>query len=122
MGWREHRHAPAAGTLLCEIDAVPDGGCKDLEYGQGDDAFGLLIYRRGSEVRAYVNRCPHFFLPLNARPDTFLLLSNARIMCAYHSAVFWLLDGHCTAGPAHGMQLEKVPVSLCDGQIYLADP
>jgi nitrite reductase/ring-hydroxylating ferredoxin subunit len=122
MGWREHRSAPAAGTSLCAIDAIPDGGCKELRYGPGDDAFALLMYRRESEVRAYVNKCPHFSLPLNSRPDTFLLLRDSQIMCAYHSAVFRLEDGLCIAGPAHGMGLERVPVRLVERQIYLGEP
>ncbi|HXN10845.1 MAG TPA: Rieske 2Fe-2S domain-containing protein [Steroidobacteraceae bacterium] len=122
MSWRGHRFAPAAGTPLCHIDAVPDGACKELRFGDGDDSFNLLLYRRGDEVRAYVNCCPHFSLPLNAQPDEFLLLRNSEIMCAYHCAVFRLDDGHCIAGPAEGMGLEPVPVRLDGALICLGTP
>ncbi len=98
---------------------MPDGACKELHYGQGDGAFRLLLYRRAEQVRAYVNCCPHFSLPLNARPDVFLLLRDSRIMCAHHSAVFRLEDGRCLEGPAKGLDLEAVMVSTMDGQVYM---
>jgi nitrite reductase/ring-hydroxylating ferredoxin subunit len=119
MGWQDHSDAPKPGTLLCRIDAVPDGACKELTYGLGDTAFRLLLYRRAERVCAFVNCCPHFSLPLNARPDEFLLLSDSRIMCAHHSAVFRLEDGRCLDGPARGLDLEAVTVSIMDGLIYM---
>ena len=122
MSWRGHRYAPAAGTPLCDIGAVPDGACKELRFGDGDDSFNLLLYRRGDEVRAYVNCCPHFSLPLNAQPGEFLLLRNSEIMCAYPCAIFRLEDGHCVAGPAEGMGLEPVPVRLDGAQICVGAP
>ncbi len=98
---------------------MPDGGCKELNYGQGDAAFRLLLYRGAELVRAFVNCCPHFSLPLNARPDKFLLLNDGRIMCAHHCAVFRLEDGHCLDGPAKGLNLEVVPVAIMGDQIYM---
>lgn len=80
----------------------------------------LLLYRRGFEVRAYVNSCPHFSLPLNAKPDSFLLLTGARIMCPWHCAVFELAGGTCLEGPSLGLKLESVPVDVRDGAVYLA--
>jgi nitrite reductase/ring-hydroxylating ferredoxin subunit len=122
VSWREHRFAPAPGTVLCRLEEVPDGACKELRFGPGEDSFDLLLYRRGGEVRAYVNCCPHFSLPLNAQPGEFLLLRNSQIMCAYHCAVFRLEDGHCIAGPAEGLGLEPVPVQLDGVQIRLGAP
>jgi nitrite reductase/ring-hydroxylating ferredoxin subunit len=121
MGWREHRYAPALGTLLCRLDSVVDGACKELRFGEGDGMLSLLLHRQADAVRAYVNSCPHFSLPLNAQPDQFLLLANRRIMCSWHCAVFRLDDGHCIAGPAEGLGLEPVPVSLRDGAVYLGN-
>lgn len=119
MGWQEHRNAPAPGTVLCAADEVPDGGCRELRYGSGDAALCLLLYRRGDEVRGYLNCCPHFSLPLNAQPDQFVLMDGGRIMCAWHCAVFRLDDGHCLQGPALGMGLEAVPVYVDEGNVRL---
>jgi nitrite reductase/ring-hydroxylating ferredoxin subunit len=119
MGWREHRYAPALGTPLCRMDSVAVGACKEFRYGEGEDALSLLVYRGALGIRAYVNKCPHFSLPLNARPDKFLLLKDSQIMCAYHCAIFRLDDGHCIAGPAEGMGLEPVAIVVADGNICL---
>jgi nitrite reductase/ring-hydroxylating ferredoxin subunit len=119
MSWRWHRYAPAPGTLLCRLEAIPDGACQELRFGDSADGFRLVLYRQGSLVRAYVNRCPHLLLPLNAEPNQFLLLKNFEIMCAYHGAVFRLEDGYCIAGPAEGKGLEPVPVFVDAAQVYL---
>jgi nitrite reductase/ring-hydroxylating ferredoxin subunit len=112
--------APAPGQWLCALESVPESGCIELRYGAGDDAFTMLLYRQGTQVKAYVNCCPHFSLPLNARPGEFLLMSGGQIMCAYHCAIFRLSDGHCVDGPAAGMDLEKVPIVVRDSQIFVA--
>lgn len=121
MHWRANRYAPLPGSLLCRLDAVPQGACKELRYGQGDASFALLLYRRGTEIRAYVNNCPHFGLPLNARADEFLLYGDGLIMCAHHSAVFRLIDGRCIDGLPSGEGLEAVPVRLVGNEIFMAD-
>ena len=121
MYWRAHRHAPAPGSLLCRVDALPQGACKELRFGEGDASFSLLLYRRGTQIRGYVNNCPHFGLPLNARANEFLLYGEGLIMCAHHSAVFRLVDGQCVAGLTSGERLEPVPVRLVGTEIFLAD-
>jgi nitrite reductase/ring-hydroxylating ferredoxin subunit len=120
MSWQSHRDAPVTGQWLCSLDSVPEGRCTELRYGPQDGAFTMLLYRRGAQVKAYVNCCPHFSLPLNARPGEFLLLSGEQVMCAYHCAIFRLHDGHCIDGPAEGMALEPVPIEIRDKQIYVA--
>jgi len=127
MSWQDHRHAPALGAVLCPMDAVPDGGCKELRYGSGtghdaaadNSALSLLLYRQGNQIRAYVNCCPHFSVPLNARPNDFMLLSEQRVMCAWHCSVFRLQDGHCIDGPAQGMGLETVPIHIDGDRVVL---
>jgi nitrite reductase/ring-hydroxylating ferredoxin subunit len=120
MGWQDHPQAPAPGALLCRLQAIPDGGCKELRYGSGDAAFSLLLYRQGEQVRAYVNSCPHFSVPLNAHPDEFLVLEQRRVMCAWHCSVFELDDGRCVDGPAQGMGLQPVPVRLEQDRVIMA--
>ena len=119
MSWRRHRGAPAPGQWLCSLENVPEGGCRELRYGEKDGDFTMLLYRRGADVKAYVNCCPHFSLPLNSRPDEFLMLDGEQVMCAYHCAIFRLNDGHCIGGPAEGMALDRVPIEVRDSQIYV---
>lgn len=100
---------------------MPDGGCREIRFGDDEHAFSILVWRSGAEAHAWVNQCPHFSLPLNARPDTFLLLSGERVMCAYHCAVFRLRDGVCVEGPARGRGLDRVPIVLAAGELRVAE-
>lgn len=120
MNWRSHDFAPRLGQVLCAVEELSDGFCKEIRYGEGAYAFSLLLYRTHGEVKAYVNRCPHFSLPLNIRPGEFVVLDGARVMCALHGAVFRLDDGYCEAGPAASSSLEPVEVVVRDGSIYIA--
>lgn len=121
MSWQHQRAAPVPGQRLCALADIPDGGCSEFRQDPHDEAFSMLLYRRGSQVTAYVNCCPHFSLPLNARPGEFLLLSAERVMCAYHCAVFRLRDGYCIDGPAEGMSLQAVPVEVRGEQIFMGE-
>lgn len=76
--------------------------------------------RGAGRVWAYVNVCPHFSLPLNSQPNTFLIVGERQVMCAYHCAVFNFADGLCIEGPAEGLSLDAVPVNLVDGDVLVA--
>jgi nitrite reductase/ring-hydroxylating ferredoxin subunit len=109
-----------AGTRLCEFGALSDGDCTEVRFGEGVQSLRLLIMRNGDQVRAYVNRCPHFSLPLNSQPDRFLVTRDRHIMCAYHCALFRFEDGLCVDGPAKDRSLEAVPVTVIDGAVHIA--
>jgi nitrite reductase/ring-hydroxylating ferredoxin subunit len=122
MNWRLHDLAPSQGQALCAVDEIPDGRCKELRYGDGAYALSLLVHRSGADIKAYVNRCPHFSLPLNASPGHFVMLDGERVMCAFHGAVFRLDNGYCEAGPAATSFLEPVEVMIRDGAVCIANP
>jgi nitrite reductase/ring-hydroxylating ferredoxin subunit len=121
MNWRSHDLAPSAGQIVCAVAEIADGFCKEVRYGEGAYAFSLLVHRSGAQVKAYVNRCPHFSLPLNNLPGQFVMMEGARVMCAFHGAVFRLDDGYCEAGPAATSFLEPVEVIVRDGAVCVAE-
>lgn len=71
-------------------------------------------------IRAYVNLCPHYSLPLNHRPDQFLTRNRDRIMCRQHLALFALEDGACLGGACEGVGLTPVPVTTRNGMVFAA--
>ena len=107
------------GIVLCTLDDISDGGALGLPEQQQLDPQGLILVRRGDEAWAYVNRCPHFSVPLNFQPQTFCTYRSKILMCAHHSAMFRFEDGHCVDGPCKGAQLQAVPVRVVDGHIVL---
>ena len=108
--WRGLRFAPKPGTLLCEVTDVPDGGGREFVFGGGKEPFRLVVFRRGDVAYAYVNRCPHFGIPLNAGP--MFLTRQSRVICVSHYARFRFSDGYCEDGPCLGASLEAVPLSV----------
>jgi len=51
-----------------------------------------------SDVRAYVNRCAHFGVPLAAQQDLLKFQPHVRITCNVHYAHYRWSDGLCTGG------------------------
>lgn len=116
----EHSHPnrPAPGTVLCRLEDVPVKG-RGFAFGAGKEAFRVFVVRRGDMAFAYVNRCPHFGVPLDSGRDRFLNFDNTRIFCTQHCAEFRIEDGYCIDGPAQGHWLEQVPVTVTSGEVIL---
>ena len=79
----------------------------------------LFVVRFGTEVRAYLNSCPHTGGPLDWVPDQFLSLDRQHMQCATHAALFRWQDGACVAGPCAGDTLTALPVDVVDGRVLL---
>jgi nitrite reductase/ring-hydroxylating ferredoxin subunit len=109
--WHRHSHAPAPGTELGALDAIPDGQGREFSFGPEHDAFSMFVVRRGAAAFGYVNVCPHFSLKLNYKRDQFTT-RDGEIMCSMHYALFRLDDGMCTEGACEGRALDPVPIEV----------
>lgn len=106
--WKSYRGAPAEGAVICKEDAIPDGGTLCLER----EGFPLILLRAGGELRAFVNACPHQYLPLNHRSESLLSADGTKLRCSMHGAGFDAKTGEGVEGPGAGLCLDPVPVSL----------
>ena len=105
--------APAAGTALKALDAVPDPGGAPADY----EALPILIVRSGRTVKAYINVCPHQGRPL-CLPSGRTLVSEGRfVVCPFHGASFDIETGACAGGPAGKTGLKPIAVEVRDGQV-----
>ncbi len=110
--WKDHPHAPKAGAHLCQLEEIPDGSGKEFIFGPDKNQFRLVVFRLNKSVWGYINICPHFRLPLNAKPEKFLICGPGKVMCSFHSAIFRFEDGFCVDGPAKGGRLDSIPVEV----------
>jgi nitrite reductase/ring-hydroxylating ferredoxin subunit len=115
MAWNDHAAAPPAGTILCPLSDVPDGGVREFIFGKGTDPFRMIVVRRGDDAWAYINRCPHFLIPMNTGAGGFLTVGHI-LWCGQHSAQFRFEDGYCIDGPCKGGALEEIPLTR-EGEI-----
>jgi nitrite reductase/ring-hydroxylating ferredoxin subunit len=123
--WRDRPNAPAPGTALCAAADVPSDNGLERTFGAGDRAFRVVLFRVDDGVRAYVNECPHVNIPFQFSADVFCVYEiegRRDLMCAHHTAMFHLDDGHCYDGPCKGERLVAVDVEVDadDGIVRIA--
>jgi len=106
---------PRAGTVLCRLDAIEDGGARGFTLGEGEEALPIFVVRQGDRAYGYRNVCPHQGTPLDWGGFTgegrFLSDASGNILCATHGAEFRIEDGFCVWGPCAGHHLRAVLLS-----------
>ncbi len=102
--------APPAGTVLGSLDAIPDGVTE-----RTIERCSVLLLRRGRDMRAYANLCPHQWLPLTYRSARILSADGRRLRCSNHGAEFNVEDGSPVGASITPCGLEEIPIHL-DGE------
>lgn len=116
MAWTDYSSAPPAGTFVCESDALTTVMATDVTSANG--AFPMILLRGPNGLRAYVNACPHQYLPLNYRGDQLLSACGTKLLCTAHGASFDADTGEELA--VAPCPLDAVPVVEGDGTIRIA--
>ena len=92
---------------LCPLGDLPPDSARGFDpFGEGRDA--LFVVRKGPNVYAYRNLCPHQGSSLPWRKDAYLNSDASRIVCFAHGAEFEIDTGRCTIGAALGLCLHPV--------------
>jgi nitrite reductase/ring-hydroxylating ferredoxin subunit len=104
---------------LSPMAALPDGEFIAVEAVVDGEYESILLFRKGNEVRAWLNVCPHAGRRLDYLPGKFLM-DKGHLVCAAHGATFRTSDGECVAGPCRGEHLRVVPVVVVEGEVRLA--
>lgn len=119
MPWTDYSSAPAPGTVVC--DAAQVGDVLSLSVTTDRGAFPMLVVRTDGDLRAYVNACPHQYLPLDWRSDQVVSADGTMLMCSAHGARFDICTGQAIEGADCG--LDPVPVAVVDGTVVImAEP
>lgn len=104
---------------LCALADLADGGAAEFTIAATDGPIALFAVRKGGDVYAYVNSCPHIGAPLNFRPSGFLSIDKTHILCSTHGAQFTIRDGLCVLGPCQGKKLQSLPVTVQDDEVFV---
>jgi len=115
--WKSYSGAPAEGTVLCGLSDIPDPGtlCIDIS------GFPILLCCRGGSVTAFVNACPHQYLPLDYKGDHLLSADCMIIRCTNHEAGYDADTGEGVEGFGIGCELDAIPVTILDGGLIAID-
>lgn len=123
--WSTLPHAPAPGTALAALDTLPDGQATMLALDTGggaDKPFRLLLLRSGPDVKAFVNRCAHFGVPLAAKQAQLIYKPHTSVTCNVHYARYRWADGVCESGECEGESLIPVPLHISEQGDICIDP
>lgn len=121
--WQQYRSAPALGTRLVRLDDVAPGSTLSLTLQGEHGSFPLLLVRLDDALLAYVNACPHQYLPLDQRGKRVLSQDGEQLRCTNHDATFSARSGEGTGGLGLDCALDPVPVSVDDaGWIVVGAP
>lgn len=102
---------------LCHLSELPENGARGFDTGE----VLLFVLRRGDQVRAWRDACPHHGTPLPWRKDAYLDASGAHVVCAAHGALFDPLTGICTLGPCMDDTLTAIPLRIdSNGGLHIA--
>ena len=115
-------HAEKRPAVLCRLEELQDPGSRGATLRQGDRLLDVMVVRKGHDVYAYVNSCPHTGSPLDWVEHEFLSLDKQYIQCAMHAALFRLADGLCVAGPCAGSSLTAIAVTVESGLVIAVPP
>lgn len=116
MAWTDYSSAPAPGTRICAAADITSVHPLTVTTERG--GFPLLVLRDGETIRAFVNACPHQYLPLDYRGTNLLSADGTKLLCTAHGASFDKSTGAALAGADCG--LDPVPVMQDGDHIVIA--
>ena len=105
--------------FLCRSEALGDPGTANVVLGEGETELDIVIVKTGGTAHAYINCCPHQFIPLETFPNHFLSDDRRHLLCSGHGALFELATGICTRGPCAGQALQRLKLAEREGALYL---
>jgi nitrite reductase/ring-hydroxylating ferredoxin subunit len=107
--------------VLCNTRDIPEGKCKSFTLARHETEFEIFVVRYDGQFYAYENHCPHTGITLNWLPDQFLDMTEHRIQCATHGALFRINDGLCVWGPCAGKHLRPLVIEQREEKLILTD-
>ena len=110
---------PKRWHTICALEDIEDPGAKGFVI-PDDWSLHAFVVRKGGDVYAYINACPHAGRPLHWAPDAFLTRDRRLIMCSAHGAIFEIETGICVAGPCPGARLRALSVRVAGGLVDVA--
>jgi nitrite reductase/ring-hydroxylating ferredoxin subunit len=119
LSWQDYIAAPEHGTAICADTEIGDMRSVTVTTRKG--SFPILLVRASGEVRAFVNACPHQFLPLDHRGPQILSADGDRLICSAHGAIFDAGTGAGLAGPGEGCALDRVPIHRQGEMLHIGE-
>lgn len=122
QAWKHYRSAPPVGTRVIADAELTAGQTVSVSLEGEKGRFPLLLLRVDGAPKAYVNACPHQYLPLDHRGRNVLSQDGQQLRCSNHDATFCARSGEGIGGLGLGCALDPVPITNDgDGWLVVGD-
>lgn len=121
--WHALPEAPPRGYRLGNLRDLVDGqaAMREMQTEGSEKPFRYILLRSANHVRAYVNRCAHFGVPLAAQQSQLIFKPHQSLTCNVHYAQYHWDTGTCMSGDCEGESLLPIPLQMdADGNIAIA--
>lgn len=105
--------------LLGRVDELPPGGTKKFVFERDGETTEAFLANFRGEMVAFVNRCVHLPISLDLDDNDFFTCDGNFFVCKTHGSVYEPRAGKCIGGPGQGKSLERLPVVIEEGGVYL---
>lgn len=103
------------GALVAELDRDGDEA-EPFSFVHNGRAFAGILVRRSSPT-AFINRCPHWGVPLTDSHED--IWDGDNLVCSVHGAEFETEGGRCVAGPCEGTGLTRLTAVVDGASIHV---
>ena len=108
-------------TEIYKLDDLSNADARGLVALVGDKQRNIFVARKGEQVFAYLNWCPHNQGLIDQIPNKFFNADKSFIQCSKHGALFEINNGLCIEGPCEGERLKSLDTVIENGIIYLVE-
>jgi nitrite reductase/ring-hydroxylating ferredoxin subunit len=105
--------------LLVRVEELPPGTTKKFTFDANGETTGAFLANVQGEFVAFVNRCVHLPITLDLDDNDFFTCDSSLFVCKTHGSVYEPRAGKCVGGPGQSKSLERLPLVVEDGAIYL---
>lgn len=110
----------SAEIALGRLVDFPEDAATAITYERDGRSTALFVVHQDTRLVAYLDMCPHQYLPLTWRGRRVLSADGTRIRCSSHGAEFAVEDGRPLGGPGDGSGLTAIALRIEAGAVYLA--
>ena len=104
---------------MARAEELPPGATKKFTFEANGETTEAFLANVQGEVVAFVNRCVHLPITLDLDDNDFFTGDGNLFVCKTHGSVYEPRDGKCVGGPGQGKSLERLPLVIEQGAIYL---
>ena len=108
--------------LLARIDELPAGTTRKFSFERNGQNVPAFVANFHGKFVAYVNQCVHLPIALDLDDNDFFTCDGQFFVCKTHGSVYDPTAGQCIGGPGQGKLLERLPVVVESGALYLELP